>query len=329
MRLLIIVALFLSGTEGAAASPDPAVLHANKSGGRIYSESYVGAGDERIHYVETGTGPTVILVHGFPSFWYVWRRQMDAFGACRRMIAIDVPGANLSGRPPRDSAYRIDRLARRLDKVITQLAPHEKVTLVGHDWGGTLAWSYAQWRSQRLDRLAVLSAPPYDLFLRMLADDPEQRAASAYMPRLVTLDRASIEARKVPSSLFATAYGHAIDSGALTSAEAELFRFALSNPAAIDAGIAWYRANIPPFDKAAGKRGWPRARIPGAFPVLLIEGRRDDLFAPTLASRAGEDLSNFVSVKLDGVGHWTPFEDPAAVNHELGKFFGLPDGRCF
>jgi pimeloyl-ACP methyl ester carboxylesterase len=323
-----LISAVVVGLSTAAMAADPAVIHANRIGGRPYTEGFIGKGDDRIHYVATGEGPPVILVHGFPSFWYVWFDQMEAFSACRRMIAIDAPGAGLSGRPARDADYRVERLARQIDRTISALAQREKVTLVGHDWGGALAWSYAQWKPQRLDRLAVFSAPPYDLFLDMLSDDPVQRAASAYVPRLQALNRERIERLNVPSTLFETAYGRAISEGVLTAEEGELFRGALSDPAAIDAGIAWYRANIPPFDKMIPGSGWPRRSGPITMPVLLIEGSEDKTFAPTLAKRARAKAENLTTAMLPGVGHWTPFEDPQAANALLGAFLGLPDGRC-
>lgn len=323
-----LIAVLVAGLSAVAAATDPAVIHANRVGSRPYTEGFIGKGDDRIHYVSTGEGPPVILVHGFPSFWYAWFDQMEAFGACRRMIAIDAPGAGFSGRPARDADYRVARLAPQLDRTITALAPGQKVTLVGHDWGGALAWSYAQWKPQRLDRLAVFSAPPYDLFLEMLADDQAQRAASAYVPRLQALSRESIERLNVPSTLFETAYGRAISEGVLTAEEGELFRGALSDPAAIDAGVAWYRANIPPFDAISPRSGWPRRAGTITMPVLLIEGSEDKTFAPTLAKRARAKAENLTTAMLPGVGHWTPFEDPQAANALLGAFLGLPDGRC-
>lgn len=323
-----LTAFLIAATDAAPAAADPAVDHANRTGSRPYTEGFNGKGEDRIHYVATGEGPPVILVHGFPSFWYVWFDQMEAFGACRRMIAIDAPGAGLSGRPARDADYKVSRLARQLDRTIAAVARGEKVTLVGHDWGGALAWSYAQWKPHRLDRLAVFSAPPYDLFLEMLADDPAQRAASAYVPRLKALDLASIKAMNVPATLFETAYGRQIAQGLLTAEEGELFRAALSDPASVNAGIAWYRANIPPFETITPASGWPRTGAVLDIPVLLIEGSQDTTFAPTLAQRARAKAGNLIAQTLDGVGHWTPFEDPEAANAALGRFLGLPEGKC-
>ncbi|MFO6448390.1 alpha/beta fold hydrolase [Erythrobacter sp. NE805] len=322
------LALLAAAAGLGTPPPDPAVLHANAVGRQPYEEGYLGTGESRIHYVATGKGPTVILVHGFPSFWYVWFDQMEAFAACRRMIAIDAPGAGRSGRPAGDEAYRVERLARRLDEAIAALAGREKVTLVGHDWGGALAWSYAQWKPARVERLAVLSAPSYDLFLDLLAEDPEQRAASAYIPRLTALDRASVAERNVPATLYETAYRRMVEEGVLTAEEGALFRASLADPAAVDAGIAWYRANIPPFDQAAAAPRWPRRAKPLALPVLLIEGSADRTFAPSLAARAKARTPNLTSVTLAGVGHWTPFEKPEGANAALGAFIGLPGGRC-
>jgi pimeloyl-ACP methyl ester carboxylesterase len=323
-----LTAFLIAAAAAAPAAADPAVDHANRVGSRPYTEGFIGKAEDRIHYVATGEGPPVILVHGFPSFWYVWFDQMEAFGACRRMIAIDAPGAGLSGRPARDADYKVARLARQLDRTIAALAREEKVTLVGHDWGGALAWSYAQWKPRRLDRLAVFSAPPYDLFLEMLADDPAQRAASAYVPRLQALDLAGIRRLNIPSTLFETAYGRQIAQGLLTAEEGELFRAALSDPATIAAGIAWYRANIPPFETIGPASGWPKRAAVLDIPVLLIEGSEDRTFAPTLAQRARAKAENLTTATLQGVGHWTPFEDPAAANAALGRFLGLPDGKC-
>lgn len=114
----------------------------------------------------------------------------------------------------------------------------------------------------------------------------------------------------------------------MTAEEGELFRSALSSPAAIDAGIAWYRANIPPFVDISPRRKWPRRVGSITVPVLLIEGSEDKIFAPTLANRARAKAENLTTAMLPGVGHWTLFEDPQAANALLGAFLGMSDGRC-
>lgn len=332
MRMLFLSALLLGGCASPATRPvtfvDRAAAHLDAAaGGGVYREGWSGAGSDRIHYVEAGRGPAVIFVHGFPSFWYVWADQLEAFRACRRVLAIDAPGADLSARAESDAGYRIPALADRLDRLIADLAPGEMVTLVGHDWGGALAWSYAEWKPKRLERLAVFSAPPYDLFLELIATDPQQRARSAYMQVLRGLDRAAIADRDVAGSLWRTAYAPMVARGVLSEVEGALFRAALT-PEAVDGGVGWYRANIPPAGADDPARdAWPARDALARLPVLLVEGAEDRTFV-SLAAPARAHARTLETVTLPGVGHWTPFEDPAAANAALGRFLGLPEGRC-
>ena len=332
MRPFVVACLLLSACASISpAKPpivDPAITYLDvRSGGGNYREGWSGEGAERIHYVEAGRGPTVLFIHGFPSFWYAWADQLEAFRHCRRVIAIDAPGAGLTARPADDEGYRVSALAAGLDRLLTQLAPGEKVTLVGHDWGGALVWSYAKWKPERLDRVAVFSAPPYDLFLELVARDPEQRARSGYMQMLRTLDRETVARRDVAGSLWRTAYAAMVASNVLTEAEGELFRAALTTDA-VDGGIGWYRANVPPFDAINVDRdSWPSRSTAVQVPLLLVEGGEDRTFVP-LSAHAKAHAKQLTAVTIAGVGHWTPFEDPAAANAALGRFLGLPDGRC-
>lgn len=300
-----------------------AVIHANKisKGQAPFTSNYSGTGDDRIHYVEAGQGPVVMFVHGFPSFWYCWRAQMEYLRSNWRVIAIDAPGGGLSAKPDDTAAYRVERLAERLDRLIQELAPGQKINLVGHDWGGALAWSYAKWNSARLHRLAVFSAPPFDLILELLATDAEQRALSDYMLRLRVLDGETIERENLPAVLYELAYGKAVENGALTPAEGELFREALALPGALHGGTQWYAANIPPFSAIDLERdAWPAPRLEARVPTLLVEGSEDRTFVRRLAEAARGHATSLEVVTLDGVGHWTPFERPDLTNATLKRF---------
>ena len=310
---------------------DPAVDYANTlaGAGTPYSSGFSGEGDERIHYVEAGQGPTVLFVHGFPSFWYVWRNQMEALRHCRRVIAIDALGAGLSAKPQSTKAYNVERLARRLDTLIDELAPGEKITLVGHDWGGALAWSYVQWNPDRVDKLAVFSAPSYNLLLDLLATDPEQRAASSYMPRLLAIDREMALTDAFASSFYDLAYKRMVETKVLDTIEGTLFRAALGREGALYAGIQWYKANVPLFDQLnPSAHYWPTKNSHVKMPVLLIRGEDDKTFVKQLENKAEAYASNLTVVTIDGVGHWTPFQDPDAANSALSEFAVRDDPAC-
>ena len=334
VRTIVIGTILAALSGGCTTMPvpapqaDPAVVLANSKIGdsAAFREGYIGEGDDRIHYVESGEGPTVLFVHGFPAFWYVWFDQMAALRRCRRVIAIDAPGANLSAKPASTDYYRIENLADRLDEVIASLAPDERITLVGHDWGGVLAWSYAESSSDRIERLAVFRAAPFDLVVSMLADDPEQRARSSYMEHFATLDLEKIRSNGIHDRMFEVGYRKMLDRGVLDREEGEVIRLAIADPAAINAGMDWYRANVPAFatiDPAI--HAWPEQGASTDVPTLLVRGSEDTTFVAAMGERALAHAPNLTVRTIEGVGHWTQFEKPEPANALLGNFIGAPE----
>src|SRR5512132_2158697 len=106
-------------------------------------EGYAEVGDQSLHYVEAGEGPLIVLLHGFPEFWYGWRLQIAPLAAAGfRVVAPDTRGYNLSSRPAGVAAYSADLLADDIHGLIRELGA-KSAHLVGHDWGGTIAWTMA------------------------------------------------------------------------------------------------------------------------------------------------------------------------------------------
>src|SRR4051795_4743466 len=121
-------------------------------------EGYAEVGDVRLHYVEAGDGPLIVLLHGFPEFWFSWRLQIGPLAAAGfRVVAPDLRGYNLSSRPADVEAYSADRLAADVRGLIRELGS-ESALLVGHDWGGTVAWATAMNHPEVVDHLVILNA---------------------------------------------------------------------------------------------------------------------------------------------------------------------------
>src|SRR6187399_3560438 len=121
-------------------------------------EGYAEVGDQSLHYVEAGDGPLIVLLHGFPEFWYGWRRQIEPLAAAGfRVVAPDTRGYNLSSKPEDFEAYGVDLLADDIRGLIGELGA-ESALLVGHDWGGSIAWTVAMNHPEVVDRLAILNA---------------------------------------------------------------------------------------------------------------------------------------------------------------------------
>ena len=121
-------------------------------------DGYAEIGDVQLHYVEAGDGPLVVLLHGFPEFWYGWRKQIAPLvKAGFRVVAPDLRGYNLSSKPDRFTDYTADKLAADISGLIRELGD-ESAMVVGHDWGGSVAWSLAMNHPEVVDRLAILNA---------------------------------------------------------------------------------------------------------------------------------------------------------------------------
>ena len=129
----------------------------DRAGGEL-REGYAEVGDQRLHYVEAGDGPLVVLLHGFPEFWYGWRLQIQPLAAAGfRVVAPDMRGYNLSSKPDGVAAYDTDQLTADIRGLIHERGA-ESALLAGHDWGGSVAWATAMAYPEVVDRLAILNA---------------------------------------------------------------------------------------------------------------------------------------------------------------------------
>lgn len=266
-----------------------------------------------LHLMRAGSGPVIVLCHGFPDYWGGWRPQIAALSARFTVIAPDGRGCNLSGKPTDLSAYRLDRLTADIDDILRSEAPGRPVVLVGHDWGGAVAWAYAGAHSDRLAGLCVLSAPHPDILAAALGDDPAQRRASAYMPRLRDPGaEARFEAddyralRGMLNRLKALGLSDDADEAAYIEA--------LSRPGALTGALNWYRANPVGDGAKTGATG------PVTCPVELLWGTEDEALLPSLAERHRALAPDLVIRMFDGAGHWLQRERAEAVSASIAAF---------
>ncbi|MBM3964678.1 MAG: alpha/beta hydrolase [Planctomycetes bacterium] len=140
---------------------------------------YAKSGSVRIHYVTRGEGPLLIMIHGFPDYWYTWREQIPELAKSFRVVAIDQRGYNYSDKPDGVASYGIDYLVSDIAAVI-QHFDASKAVVVGHDWGGMVAWSFALKHPEMTDRLIILNLPHPNGLRRELATNPDQQKNSAY-----------------------------------------------------------------------------------------------------------------------------------------------------
>jgi pimeloyl-ACP methyl ester carboxylesterase len=255
-------------------------------------------------------GPLVVLLHGFPEFWYSWRKQIEPLAAAGfRVLAPDMRGYNLSDKPRGISAYRIDRLAADVVGLIDH-AGRSKAVIVGHDWGGAVAWATAMRHPDRVERLVVLNCGhPTAMFAR-LRSDARQRRRSWYiflfqLPWLPELGARAGNFRVLVRALRATSR-----PGTFTDDDMSRYREAWSKPRAIRAMLNYYRAAL----RRRAPHMSPRVRVP----TRIVWGTRDAFLLRELA----EDSVAFCdegSVTYWDASHWVQHELPDEVTTLIAR----------
>ena len=280
---------------------------------------YANLGDVRLHYVEAGEGPLVLLLHGFPQFWYEWRYQIPALvEAGFRVVAPDMRGYNLSDKPPGVRAYRVELLARDVERLI--LACGERTaSVVGHDWGAIVAWIAAMRHPGRVERLAILNVPHPARFLDGLLS-PGQLLRSSYMFffQIPRLPEAVIRAGDF-ALLRSVFRRDPVRPGAFTAGDIERYVEAMAQPGALTATLNYYRALL----RSPREVGALLERIEA--PVLVIWGERDRFLSRRLAEPPPLWVPNLQRVEyLPDASHWVAEDRPREVNTLLLDFLRSP-----
>ena len=281
-------------------------------------DGYADLGDVRLHYVEAGEGPLVILLHGFPEFWYSWRFQIPALAAAGfRVVAPDMRGYNLSSKPAGVRAYDTDLLAADVRDLILDRGA-ESAHVVGHDWGAGVAWATAMNHPEVVERLAILNLPHPRQLLHGL-QRPRQLLMSWYMFffQLPWLPERVARARRW--WYFRAAWlGTAARPDAFTATDLQRYVEAWSQPGAATATINYYRALIRQSPRRA------EARIgPVRAPTLVVFGERDRYLSKELAEPDPADVPNLERVvRLPRASHWVHHDEPERVNELLLEFLG-------
>jgi pimeloyl-ACP methyl ester carboxylesterase len=222
----------------------------------------------KIHYATVGEGPLVIMIHGFPDFWYTWREQMTALQGDYKVVAIDQRGYNRSDKPEGQEQYAMPLLLADVAAVIRHFG-QEKAIVVGHDWGGAVSWQFAFNYPQMVDKLVILNLPHPVGQLREMVINPEQRANTAYAQRFQAGSPSDSDIffgmPMTPQTL----------SGWVTDPEARkryIDAFELSD---FDAMLAYYKQNYPVLREASTEIPAPPPVPRLQMPVLIFHGLAD------------------------------------------------------
>jgi pimeloyl-ACP methyl ester carboxylesterase len=275
----------------------------------------VQANGIELHVAEAGPpdGPLVVLLHGFPEFWFEWRELIGPLAdAGFRVAAPDQRGYNLSAKPKGVAGYRLDALATDIFALASALG-RDRFSLVGHDWGASVAWWMATTGAERLDRLAIMNAPHPSVWRASMTSDPAQRKKSRYVQMLRTPVLPELMVRAGGYKGLADAFKTSPRQEAFGPEAMAAYQQAWRQPGALTAMINWYRALFAQ-DLPVPIRGSLKV------PTLVLWGDQDP-FAEASLAEASAALCAEARVKhFPEAGHWLPHDEPDAVARELIGF---------
>lgn len=268
-----------------------------------------------LNVIEAGPkkGPLVILLHGFPEFWFGWRKQIDHLASLGFHVLVpDQRGYNLSDKPRAVSAYTLDHLAKDVVGLIDSTGK-SKATLVGHDWGGAVTWWTANKYPERLEKMVVLNVPHHAVLNRNLRRNFAQLKKSWYMFFFQMPMLPELGFKIANFALGINALKNTSRPGTFTEEDLQKYREAWSQPEALRSMINWYRAILrnPPVKLKS-------ARI--KVPTLLIWGARDKFLGREMAQPSVDYCDNGRLELLEKASHWVQHEEPESVNRLLTEF---------
>jgi pimeloyl-ACP methyl ester carboxylesterase len=263
-----------------------------------------------LHYACQGEAvegePTILMLHGFPEFWMGWADVMALLAPQHRVIAPDQRGYNTSDKPEALEDYELDHLVGDISELIDAIGG--PVVLVGHDWGGAVAWAVAAEHPDQLERLVIANAPHMNVFADLLANDPAQQEAFGYLS-LFMLDGTD-------ELLVANDFGLLADmfEGVLSEEELAAYREAWGQDRAIEGGLNWYRANF--------EDGLPKgeAQLFVEVPTLVLWGMDDTALLPSNLEGLEAWVNDLSVQEVPGATHWIAHEVPETVAAAIEGF---------
>ncbi|MEM7555717.1 MAG: alpha/beta hydrolase [Cyanobacteria bacterium P01_A01_bin.84] len=273
---------------------------------------YVKTNGINLHYVTQGNGCLMLMLHGFPEFWYSWRYQIAEFSPEFKVVALDLRGYNDSDKPQQKSAYVMQEFIEDIKGVITALG-YKKCILVAHDWGALIAWNFAYKYPEIIEKLIILNVPhPEKMSQGLLTIKQLIKSWYILFFQLPFLPERYIK-NKNYKFIEKAFIGMAIDKSTFTSADIQAYKNAISKPGALTATINYYR-NV--FTRSQNKRKYSELEIP----TLMIWGEEDKALGKELTYGTQAYVKDFQIKYIPNCSHWVQQEKPELVNQYIREF---------
>ncbi|MGA3083511.1 MAG: alpha/beta hydrolase [Thermodesulfobacteriota bacterium] len=294
----------------------------------MLTHQYALLNDVRLHYVLSGKGKLILFVHGFPEFWYEWKNQLVEFGQDYQAVALDMRGYNLSSKPEDVEQYQMKYLVEDLRALAEHLG-HKKFILVGHDWGGAVAWAFPLVYPELLEKLIIINAPHPAVFEQELRQNPAQQQASQYMLMFRSPKAEDILSADNYSELYKTVLEEGLKQGHFTEEDRRAYLEAWSQPGALTGGLNYYRASrVAPPSIKGGQSSEKPATDPSRFfiktPTLMIWGEKDQALLTGNLQGLEQFIPDLTIKRIPDGSHWVIHEKPTLINAYIREFITRP-----
>jgi len=273
------------------------------------NDGYVDNKGIKIHYLQWGNGPLMVMLHGFPDFWYSWRGIIPEFSKDYKVVAIDLRGYNLSDKPSEVDRYTIKELRTDVIAIIDHFK-EKKAILVANDWGGAIAWSMALYTPERVEKLIVCNIPFPSNIGKYLAEHPE---VGEYARKFQ-----SGSSLVTPESLLAY----------LPDKKQNKYYLEAFQKSDIDAMLNYYKASYPtPNQSSSGtsSQSTSLVSLPNVkCPVLMIYGMQDNALPPAMLNNSWDRIdNNLMLYTIPNAGHFIQQERPETVNKVIRAWLSI------
>jgi pimeloyl-ACP methyl ester carboxylesterase len=267
--------------------------------------------------------PPIVLLHGFPESHRTWRGIAPLLEDRFRLVMPDQRGFAASDQPQNRSEYTTEKIVADLFALADALAI-ERFSLVGHDWGGAVAWAAAIKGDPRIERLAIVNAPHPVIFQKSLIEDKNQRAASQYITAFRTPGFEQMVEAMGWETFFDKSFGAHVDLTLIPPDEKAQYIGEWSQPGTLTAMLNWYRASqlhVPPPVLTVPIPDWVLGAFPTIrIPTLVVWGMQDKALLPVQLEGLDRLVKNLRIVRVANAGHFVPWEQPQAVAAALAPF---------
>ena len=278
-------------------------------------ERFVEINGIKLHTVIIGSGEPLMLLHGFPDFWYGWRDIILGLKDKYRLIVPDMRGYNLSDKPEGIENYTLEILVDDI-KRLSEALNLGKFSLAGHDWGGPVAWGFAEKYPESLNKLILCNGPHLVVMRKALGKSKSQQKASSYILEFI---KPNSEKKLMDNDfqfLKMVVFGMVKKKNAISEFDKEKYIEAWSQPGAINAGLNYYRATFESLSKTDDWTGIINV------PTLVIHGMKDIALTPKILEGLSDYVKDLKIVRVENASHWVMVDEPELVISNIKEFLG-------